>query len=215
MDAIPEIFDAHGEAGRAGDAVVADGRDHQADAAGEKAAQQLAGEACGDSDEGEDREQEELRRPEQQHELLSDRQHREHGHGADEAAERVRGRGGADGVAGFALLREGIAVEAGCGVGRGAGCVEEDRGEGAAHGHGAHDAAGKRHRRERLKAVGERHQQRERRCAAKPRQCAEHETDRHAEAQEHQLPRLQQPLDPRDPCIQHRRTFPLNFGMSF
>ena len=39
MHAVPQIFDAAGEARGAGDAVIADGRDHQADAAGEEAAQ--------------------------------------------------------------------------------------------------------------------------------------------------------------------------------
>ena len=69
VHAVPQIFDAAGEAGGSGHAVIADGRDHQADAPGEEAAQHPAAQAGCDGDEREDRQQEEFRRPEQEDEL--------------------------------------------------------------------------------------------------------------------------------------------------
>ena len=191
MHAVPQIFDAPGEAGGSGDAVIADGRDHQADAPGEEAAQHPAAQAAGDGDEGEDRQQEEFRRPEQEDELFCHRQHREHRHRADDSAERIGGGRGADRVSRLALLGQRIAVEAGRGIGRRARRVQEDRGERAAHRHRTHHAAGQRDGGEGFEAIGQRHQQRQRGGAAEPRQRAEHEADGHAEAQEHQLPDLQ------------------------
>jgi hypothetical protein len=114
-----------------------------------------------------------------------------------------RASGGADRVACLALLGQRITVEAGGGIGCRARRVQQDRGERAAHRHRPHDAAGERHRRERLQPIGERHQERQRRGAAEARQCAENQADSHAQAEKHEFPHLEQALDPRHPCIQH------------
>ena len=179
--------------------VVADEGDHQAEAAGDEAAQHLAARRRGDDDKAEHRQQEEFGRAEQQHQFLGDRQHGQHGNRADDAAERVGARRRADGEPGLALLRQRIAVEAGGGVGRGARRVQQDRGDRAAHRHRAHDAAGQRHRRERLEAVGQRHEQRQRRGAAEARNSAEDQADDHAKREKRQLPELQQAFEAGEP----------------
>jgi len=83
----------------------------------------------------------------------------------------------------LALLRERIAVETGCRVGRRARRVQQDRGERAPHRDRPHHAAGERDRGEGLEAIGQRHQQRQRSGAAEAGQRPEDEADAQGNAQ--------------------------------
>jgi hypothetical protein len=142
--AIPQIRNAQCEALVAVDVVVADERDHEAEPARDEGPQHLAVARRRHDHEPEEGEEEEFGRPEQQHQLLGHRQDSEHRQGADDAANRVGAGRGADREAGLALLCQRIAVEAGRGIGCRARCIEQDRGDRAAHRHRTHDPARER-----------------------------------------------------------------------
>ena len=88
-----------------------------------------------------------------------------------------------DSHAGFALTGQRVAVETRGGVGRGSGCIEQDRREGPTEWNTAHDAADQHDGGVRVHAEGQRNQQGQRRRAPETGNGAEEQADRRAESQ--------------------------------
>ena len=129
---------------------------------------------------------------------------REHD-GADQAAGERGGKAGAEGAAGLALARHGVAVDHGRGGADMAGHAEQHRGDEIRRRDHRRHAEQQRERGVFVEVVGERDQHRQADDAVEARQHADREPDQHAEEQDAKPRRLEQEVQRVQRACEHIR----------